>query len=127
MYETAVEEIVEASDESRVRPLFGKAEGVDLRAAVANGFTYRHAWSSQHNGRVNLRVTGFFGIRPDWNVFVSAGQAVVHGDATAGMFIGAARFTVNNVAPESDAMRIQLTIEWDAPLSVITDYLVVPF
>jgi hypothetical protein len=90
-------------------------------------FTYRHAWSNQHNGRVNLRVTGFFGIRPDWNVFVSAGQARVHGDATAGMFIGAARFTVNNVAPESDAMLVQLTIEWDAPLSVITDYLVVPF
>lgn len=128
-----VEETVEVADGSRVRPLL-PSEGPDTRAAVANGFTYRHAWQNKHKGIFTLTLTEFFGIKPDWNVFVSAGEAVVLGDATAGTFIGNARYTVNNVSPGDNFIVVRLTIDnfdgqpWPGgPLSVITDYLVVPF
>ena len=79
-------------------------------------------------------MNNFFGIKPDWNVFVSAGEAVVLGDATAGSFIGDARYTVNNVSPGDNFIIIRVTIDnknggprEGNPLAILTDYLVVPF
>ena len=80
-------------------------------------------------------VNNFFGIKPDWNVFVSAAEARVLGDATAGSFVGNARFTVTNVAPDNNVMVIRVAIEdfngtwpWPGgPLALITDFLVIPF
>ncbi len=134
MYETeTLNEVVEMADDSRVRPLF-PVKGADPRAAVSNGFTYRHPWRSKFKGIFTLRVNNFFGIKPDWNVFVSAGEAVVLGDATAGSFIGDARYTVNNVSPGDNFIIIRVTIDnknggpWEGnPLAILTDYLVVPF
>lgn len=126
MSENTTEEDQEVVDESRLRRLSGGLEGVGLRAAVSGGFTYRHAWPNPYNGIVKLTLNQFFGIRPDWQVFVAAGQAVVRGDPVAGMFMGDARYTVNNVAPGSDIVVVRLTVEWDSPLPIITDYLVIP-
>jgi L-fuconolactonase len=39
----------------------------------------------------------FFGSLPGWQVFVAAGEAVVLGDATAGMFIGTAKYAAPGV------------------------------
>jgi hypothetical protein len=126
MSENIIEEDREAAEESRLRRISSGLEGVGLRAAVSGGFTYRHAWQNPHNGTVILTLNQFFGIRPDWQVFVAAGEAVVRGDPVAGMFMGAARYTVNNVAPGSDVVVVRVTIESGSPLSIITDYLVVP-
>ncbi len=43
-------------------------------------------------------------IAPNWNFFVSVGEALTLGDPDA----------------------VWLTVEWDAPLPIISDYLVVP-
>jgi hypothetical protein len=134
MYETeTLNEVVDVANESRVRPLF-PVKGADPRAAVSNGFTYRHAWPEKRKGIFNARLNNFFGIKPDWNVFVSAGEAVVLSDATAGSFIGDARYTVNNVSPGDNFIIIRLTIDskdggpWGGnALAFITDYVVVPF
>jgi hypothetical protein len=120
--------------ESRFRPLFPVEGVVDPRAAVANGFTFRFAWPNRTKGGI-FTLNNFFGIKPDWNVFVSAGEARVLGDATAGSFVGNARFTVTGVAPDNNVMVIGVAIEdfngawpWPGgPLAMITDYLVVPF
>lgn len=116
-----------------VRPLV-PVKGATPRAALRNGFTYRHAWSNKTRGGV-FTLNNFFGIKPDWNVFISAGEAIVLGDATAGSFVGNARFTVTNVSPADNKMIFRVAIEnfdgaypWPGgPLAIITDFLVVPF
>jgi len=119
-------ELVEAvADQSLARPLFAP-EGTDARSALTRGFTFRQAWPRKHNGTVNLTLNQFFNIRPDWQVFVSAGEAIALGDATAGSFIGAAKFTVHGVSAGVNVVTIQLSVEWGTPCSIITDYLVVP-
>ena len=77
------------------------------------------------NGIVTFTAT-LRGVRPDWNVFVAMSEAEVLGDATAGPRFGSARFTVNNVAPLFDKIVVRGTIEWDSPLAVIMDFLIVP-
>ena len=65
-------------------------------------------------------------IGPNWNFFVSVGEALTLGDPDAGKFVGGAKFTVHNVSPSTDLVVVWLTVEWDAPLPIISDYLVVP-
>jgi hypothetical protein len=61
-------------------------------------------------------------------MFVSAGEGKVDGDPTAGKFMGDARFTVNNVVPEDGNVIVRVTIDWEDPLVLFVDYLLVqPF
>jgi hypothetical protein len=67
-------------------------------------------------------------VRPDWRVFAAAGEGIVDGDPTAGKFMGAAKFTVNNVVPENGNVRVWVTIAWDQPIVLFIDYLfIAPF
>ncbi len=67
-------------------------------------------------------------VRPDWRVFAAAGEGIVDGDPTAGKFMGAAKFTVNNVVPENGNVRVWVTIAWDHPIVLFIDYLfIAPF
>ena len=88
-------------------------------------FSRRAAFPNRVKGVVTF-TANLPGCLPDWNVFVAMSEAEVLGDATAGPRFGGARFTVNNVAPLKDKILVRGTIEWDAPLAVIMDFLIVP-
>ena len=88
---------------------------------------YRHSWG-RRNGVVTLNLSNWPEIKPDSLMFASAGEGIVDGDPTAGKFMGAARFTVNNVVPENGNVVVRVTIDWEEPLVLFIDYLLVqPF
>ena len=85
---------------------------------TGTGFTYRHDWGLR-KGRwvLHLQDPAITGAT---RVFVSAGEG--SGD---GKFIGAARYTVHNVAPGPGRVSIRVEIDWDTPISLLVDYLIV--
>jgi len=116
-----------------IRPLVPVGDVADAPTAVANAFTLPFAWPNRTKGGI-FRLTNFQGIRPDWNVFVSAGEAKVLGDRTAGNLVGNARFTVTGVAPGVNELVFGVAIEdfngvwpWPGgPLPLNVDFFVVP-
>jgi hypothetical protein len=54
-------------------------------------------------------------------VFVSIGE----GAADGGKFIGGARHTLHNVAPTDGTVSIWVNIEWNYPIRLYVDYLVI--
>ena len=97
------------------------AEGLQP-ALQGTGFTYRHDWGMRR-GEWLLRLN-WDAIQPGSQVFVAVGEGVP-GGPPAGKFIGAARYTVHNVAPRFNGVDIWVNIEWSADISLYVDYLVV--
>ena len=115
------EEIQEA-DRGQIRRL-GLAG--DERFAAPE--VYRHSWG-RRNGEFQANLSNWPEIKPDPLVFASAGEGLVDGDPTAGKFMGAAKFTVNNIVPENGNVIVWVTIDWDEPIVLFIDYLLVqPF
>lgn len=110
------QEILQAA----VRPLFGAASSQPELSGT--GFTYRHDWGLRR-GEWTLRLDGP-NINPRSQVFVSIGEGAA-GGRDAGKFIGAARYTLHNVAPRAGGVDIWVNIEWDADIPLYADYLVV--
>jgi hypothetical protein len=114
------EETTQDLVESNVKPLPGNPEGAAL--AAVNGFTYRHDWGNRRGQHVlNLNSSSF---RAGQKVFVSIAEGAAGGPG-AGMFVGAARYTVHNVAPQNGRVTIWINIEWSSNLRIYADYLVV--
>lgn len=86
------------------------------------GFSYRHNWGPRR-GQWTLRLN-MAGVTPRSMVFVSIGEGAA-GGAEAGKFVGAARYTVHNVAPRAGGVDILVNIEWGADILLYADYLVV--
>lgn len=86
------------------------------------GFTYRHNWG-RRRGQWTLRLN-MAGVTPRSLVFVSIGEGAA-GGAEAGKFVGAARYTVHNVAPRAGGVDILVNIEWGSDILLYADYLVV--
>jgi hypothetical protein len=105
------DEITVSEDE--VRQL--DARGAE--AAIINGqlvgSNFRLNWGPRM-GKVVLTVN-FAVINANSQVFVSAHE---------GNFIGDARYTVHNIAPFNNGVRVWFEIEWGAPITLIADYLV---
>jgi hypothetical protein len=91
-------------------------------ALSGNGFTYRHDWGARR-GQWILRLN-WDAIQPPSQVFVAIGEGVP-GGPNAGKFIGAARYTVHNVAPRWNGVDVWVNIEWSSDISLYVDYLVV--
>ena len=87
-----------------------------------SGFTYRHNWGLRR-GQWTLRLN-LAGVTPRSLVFVSIGEGVA-GGPDAGKFIGAARYTLHNVAPRAGGVDIWVNIEWGADILLYADYLVI--
>jgi hypothetical protein len=109
-----------------------RALGEDGPHGLSNGFSFRFAWPNKTKGGL-FTLNGFFQIKPFWQVYASASEALVLGDAVAGSFVGNARFTVQSVTPGDNQMRVAVKIEnfdgqpWGGgPLSLMTDFLVIP-
>ena len=97
------------------------AEGLQP-ALQGTGFTYRHDWGMRR-GEWLLRLNWDL-IQPGSRVFVTVGEGVP-GGPPAGKFIGAARYTLHNVAPRWNGVDIWINIEWSADISLYVDYLIV--
>ncbi len=87
-----------------------------------NGFTYRHNWGSRR-GQWILRLN-WSAVNPVSRVLVAIGEGAA-GGPDAGKFIGAARYTVHNVAPRAGGVDIWVNIEWDSDIPLYVDYLIV--
>jgi hypothetical protein len=86
------------------------------------GFTYRHNWGARR-GQWTLRLN-WAAVTPQSRVLVSIGEGTA-GGPDAGKFIGAARYTVHNVAPRAGGVDIWVNIEWSSDILLYVDYLVV--
>jgi hypothetical protein len=108
-------------DESQVIEVF-KADKEGAPGAMSlsgTGFTYRHDWGNR-NGQWTLNLN-WGAINANSRVFVAIGEGAPGG----GKFIGAARYTLHNVAPANGRVSIWVNIEWSYPIRLYVDYLVV--
>lgn len=85
-----------------------------------NVLFYRHDWGDK-NGLWTLNLN-WGDIHCNSLVFVSASE---FGGGQQCGFIGAARYTVHNIAPHEGQVSVRLNIEWDSPIRVHLDYLVI--
>ena len=99
---------------------------VPLTRAVAGardlsgfGYTYRHNWGFWNGQRIFTLTSSNY--TRNTRAFVAIGEC----DPAGGKIIGAARYTVHNVAPTNGAVRIWVNIEWSAPIGLCADYLIV--
>lgn len=105
-------------DEAEVKQ-FGADDGVSARELIGTGFTYRHDWGDR-NGQWKLNLN-WGAVTANSRVFV----AIAEGAPGGGKFIGAARYTLHNVAPTNGSVNIWINIEWSSPIRLYVDYLVV--
>jgi hypothetical protein len=86
---------------------------------IGTGFTYRHDWGDLR-GQLILNLS-WGAITRNSRVFVAIGEC----DPGGGKFIGGARYTLYNVAPNDGVVSIWINVEWGSPIRVCVDYLVV--
>jgi hypothetical protein len=115
----AAEETQEVK-EQEVRQIFKTLEGVEPQELIGTGFTYRHDWGDR-NGQWILTLEPWSVITNNTRVFVAIGE----GAAGGGKFIGAARYTLHNVAPSNGRVSIWVNIEWSSPIRLYVDYLII--
>jgi hypothetical protein len=118
--ESAVSAALAEVEQAAVRPRVG-AGSLEPELSGA-GFTYRHNWGPRR-GQWTLRLN-LAGVTPRSHVFVSIGEGVA-GGPDAGKFIGAARYTVHNVAPRAGGVDIWVNVEWGSDILLYADYVVV--
>ncbi len=113
-------EASEPAEPAAVRPLLGAAS---LEPELSGtGFTYRHNWGPRR-GQWTLRLN-WGAVNPQSRVLVSIGEGAAGGPDN-GKFIGAARYTVHNVAPRAGGVDIWINIEWSSDILLYVDYMVV--
>ena len=113
-------EVSQEAERAAVRPHVGAAS--EEPALSGTGFTYRHNWGPRR-GQWTLRLN-WADVTPRSHVFVSIGEGAA-GGPDAGKFIGAARYTLHNVAPRAGGVDIWINIEWSSDILLYADYLVV--
>ena len=116
-------EVIEAAKEHEVSSLFKTAkagEGVSAEELIGTGFTYRHDWGNRH-GQWKLTLN-WSAINCNSRVFVSICE---FGGGNQCGFVGAARYTVHNVAPFNGGVTVWINTEWNSDIRVHFDYLVI--
>lgn len=122
--ELVKEDILVKEDEQSVKHeevahLF-QSEGAGATEALhGRGFSYRHDWGNR-KGVWDLTLN-WGAINRNSRVFVSASE----GAPGNSMFIGAANYTVHNVASLDGGVKIRLEIKWNSDIRVTVNYLVI--
>ena len=91
-------------------------------ALGSSSYSYRQNWGYKNGWWVltlnDSRITA------NSRVYVSFSEV----DAFGNRFVGAARYSVYNIAPRKGAVTIRVFIDWGSPLRTVADYLVIqPF
>ena len=119
---TQFAEVSQTVEEGAVRSLMGAAAASPEPALTGTGFSYRHNWGPRR-GQWTLRLNwGSVNARSRVLVSIAEGAG---GGPDAGKFIGAARYTLHNVAPRAGGVDIWVNIEWSSDILLYVDYLVV--
>lgn len=109
----------QAIDQVASRP---HGAGAPDPALTGTGFSYRHDWGPRR-GQWTLRLN-WGSVNPRSRVLVAISEGMAGGPDN-GKFIGAARYTVHNVAPRAGGVDIWVNIEWSADILLYADYLVI--
>ncbi|MEW5926236.1 MAG: hypothetical protein AB1941_01995 [Gemmatimonadota bacterium] len=117
---TQFAEVSESAEQGAVRPLMGASSPEP--ALTGTGFSYRHNWGPRR-GQLTLRLN-WSAVNARSRVLVSIGEGA-GGGPDAGKFIGAARYTLHNVAPRAGGVDIWVNVEWSADILLYVDYLVI--
>lgn len=117
-----VERIVLQMDEGAVTPLARGAAQLSYP-----DWSYRQNFGAR-NGNVIVTFVAPPGVilNARSRVFVAISEGLPGGPA-AGKFIGAARYTVHNIAPRAGAVDVWVNIEWGSPILLYADFLVINF
>ena len=111
--------LTQSAQENQVLRFGGRPEGVTPAELIGTGFVYRHDGGDRNNQWIlNLN---WGAITRNSQVFVAIGE----GAAGGGKFIGGARYTLHNVAPQDGVVSIWVNIEWNSPIRIYVDYFVV--
>lgn len=108
------------AEQSSAVPLLGA--GSPQPELSGNGFSYRHDWGPRR-GQWTLRLN-LGGVTARSRAFVSIGEGVA-GGPDAGKFMGAARYSLFNVAPRAGGVDIWINVEWSTDILLYVDYLIV--
>lgn len=117
---TQFAEVTQSAEQATVRPLMGASSPEP--ALTGTGFTYRHNWGARR---------GQWVLRLNWGAVNSRSRVLVSiaegagGGPDNGKFIGAARYTLHNVAPRAGGVDIWVNIEWGSDILLYVDYLVI--
>jgi hypothetical protein len=96
-------------------------EGGSIAILFGNGYRYRHDWGKLKGQHILPLNWGL--ITPQSLVFVAIGEGAA-GGPNNGKFIGQARYTLHNVAPQNGVISIWVNIEWPNPIPLYVDYFV---
>jgi hypothetical protein len=99
--------------------LFKRKNGVFFEELAGTWLTYRHDWGEQ-KGQCILHLK-WSEISPNARIFVS----IAEGSPTGEKIIGKAKFSLHNVVPSDGIVSIWVDIQWDEPLRLYADYLVI--
>lgn len=109
-----------AVKDKNVRGLLKSSAAAVAEDLSGTGFTYRHDWG---NKRGQWKLTLNWGaVTRNSRVFVSTSE---FGGGAQVPFVGAARYTVHNVAPFDGGVVVWINIEWGSDIRVQLSYLVV--
>ncbi|MEV4779864.1 hypothetical protein [Burkholderia sp. LMU1-1-1.1] len=110
-------------DETALVPLPGSS--LQQSFLKGYGYTYRANWGALHGQWIlSLNSPRFPALTPRSRVFVTISEGAA-GGPDAGKFIGAARYTVHNVAPRVNGVDVWVNIEWGTDILLYVDYLVI--
>jgi hypothetical protein len=98
-------------------PTSTESREVTADAISGNGFAARINWGPRL-GLVVLTINGNF-ITNKTIVYVAAGE----GTGGGGKFMGDARYTVHNIAPDTGKVAVRFEISWPTPINLTADYL----
>ena len=116
------ERIVQQMDDAAVAPLSGGAAQLGYP-----DWSYRHNFGAMNGNRIITLIAPAGRIlTPRSRVFVAISEGLA-GGPDVGKFIGAARYTVHNIAPRAGAVDVWVNIEWGAPILLYADFLVINF
>lgn len=115
-------EDTQAAKKGEVRSLLKAGGDVSAQDVAGSGFTYRHDWGNKHGSwKLNLNMGG---VSQRSRVFVAIGEGAA-GGPDGGKFIGAAKYTLMNVAPRAGGVDIWVNIDWGSDIRIYVDYLVI--
>lgn len=84
------------------------------------GYSFRKDWGSMMG--LNQLTLNTCMVNKNSKVFVSISEVSSVGTP----FIGAAKYTLHNVAPDNCKVTIWVNVDWSTPLPLLANYLIVP-
>ncbi|MET9295478.1 hypothetical protein [Streptomyces sp. NPDC003077] len=92
-------------------------EGVTAQDLQGFGYTYRHNWGLRNGWWVLNLTSNSFTANTRAFVAISEGPT-----GSGGKFIGNARYSVYNVAPDNGVVSIRVFVDWPQPIGLVVDY-----